>query len=149
MAKGGLTPKQEKFVQNLVKGMSQREAYKKSYNAKKMKDASIDTKAWELMQKVEIRERYDELMGKAESKAVMSAQQRMEWLTNIINEVVKEKTAVLKTDKDGNSELIEQEFPSKLDTKLKALDILNKMSGEYKTILDGNVEVTKKLEDLL
>ena len=29
-----LTVKQEKFVQNLIKGMSQREAYKKAYNAK-------------------------------------------------------------------------------------------------------------------
>ena len=32
-----LTPKQEKFVQNLIKGMSQREAYKKSYDTKNMK----------------------------------------------------------------------------------------------------------------
>ena len=33
-----LTIKQEKFVQNLINGMSQREAYKNSYNASKMKD---------------------------------------------------------------------------------------------------------------
>lgn len=36
-----------------------------------------------------------------------------------------------------------------LNTKLKAIDILNKMDGEYKTILDGKVEVKKKLEDVL
>ena len=37
-----LTVKQEKFVQNIIKGMSQREAYKNSYNATKMKDNSAD-----------------------------------------------------------------------------------------------------------
>lgn len=42
--KGGLA-KQEKFVQNLVKGMSQREAYKSSYNASNMKDTTIDSNA--------------------------------------------------------------------------------------------------------
>ena len=61
---------------------------------------------------------------------------------------IKEKTAVLKTDNEGNSELIEQEFPSKLDTKLKALDTLNKMSGEYTTKIEGDLKVNK-LEDLL
>mgnify|MGYP006999450987 FL=1 len=35
-----------------------------------------------------------------------------------------------------------------LNTKLKAIDTLNKMTGEYKTILDGKVDI-KKLEDLL
>ena len=37
-----LTPKQEKFVRNLVSGMSQREAYRNSYNVKKMKPTSMD-----------------------------------------------------------------------------------------------------------
>lgn len=32
--------------------------------------------------------------------------------------------------------------PTKIDTKLKALDTLNKMSGEYKTVLTGNVEIS-------
>jgi len=36
-----LTPKQEKFVQGLFSGLSQREAYKQAYNAVNMKDTTI------------------------------------------------------------------------------------------------------------
>ena len=37
-----LTAKQEKFVQELIKGKSQREAYKEAFNCKNMKDETID-----------------------------------------------------------------------------------------------------------
>jgi len=40
-----LTAKQEKFVQELIKGKSQREAYKAAYNAKNMSENSIDVEA--------------------------------------------------------------------------------------------------------
>ena len=47
-----LTLKQEKFVLELIKGASQREAYKKAYPAsKKWKDASVDSKASALLRK--------------------------------------------------------------------------------------------------
>ncbi len=140
-----LTLKQEKYVQNLVKGMSQREAYKKSYNASKMKDESIDRVASRLFNKVEIKSRYDELMKKArdksEEKAIMSAVERKEWLSRVISGEIKEKTAVLKTDADGNSKLVEQEFPSSLKTKISALDTLNKMDGQYTTNIKGNLNI--------
>lgn len=147
---GKLTAKQEKFIQNVVSGMSQREAYKNSYNASKMKDESIDTKAWELMQKVEIKERYQELLNKLEDEAIMSAKERMKWLSDVVNNIQKEDIYI--TTDNGTEGMTDVKVGSKnadLNTKMKAIDILNKMSGEYKTILDGNVGVTKKLEDLL
>ena len=63
-----LTFKQESFVQNIIKGMSQREAYKNSYDARNMKDTTIDKKASELFQKGEIRGRYNELVKKLEDQ---------------------------------------------------------------------------------
>lgn len=57
-----LTNKQEKYVQELIKGKSQREAYKTSYRADRMKDATIDKRASDLFQKKEVRERYNELI---------------------------------------------------------------------------------------
>lgn len=146
--KDKLNVNQEMFVQNLIKGMSQREAYKKAYKAK-YKDKAIDEKACVLFNSEKVQKRYKELMDKLEDKAIMSAKERMKWLTDVVHGDIKEKTAVLRTDSEGNSELVEQEFPSKLDTKLKAIDTLNKMTGEYKTILDGTIEVKKKLEDLI
>jgi len=70
-----LTPKQEKFIQNIVSGMSQREAYKKSYNAKNMADDTIDNKACKLFNSDKIRARYQELMKRLENKAIMTAEE--------------------------------------------------------------------------
>lgn len=103
-----LTPKQELFVQNLVKGMSQREAYKNSYNAGNMKDEVIDNNASTLFKSNEISVRYKELIKEADDKAIMTAKERKIWLTKMIDS------------------------PNASNTdRLKALDLLNKMGGEY------------------
>ena len=128
-----LTPKQEKFIQNIVSGMSQRQAYKDAYNAENMKDETIDTEASLLFNDQKVSKRYKELMDKLEAEAIMTAQERMEWLTKVINGEIKEVATTFRTNEDGEVEKIENEFTSKLDTKLKALDTLNKMSGVYVT----------------
>lgn len=103
-----LTPKQELFVQNLVKGMSQREAYKNSYSAENMKDEVIDNNASTLFKNNEISIRYKELVKEADDKAIMTAKERKIWLTKMIDS------------------------PNASNTdRLKALDLLNKMGGEY------------------
>lgn len=139
-----LTAKQEKFVRCLVKGMSQREAYKHSYDSKRMKDSTIDKRASEIFNKGEVRGRYETLMKKLENEAIMSAKDRMKFLTRIIDG---RETETKTYWEDGESH--SEESTADLSTKMKALDILNKMDGQYKTILDGSVEVKKKLEDLL
>jgi phage terminase small subunit len=59
-----LTIKQEKFAQGLFAGLSQREAYKKAYNAKNMADNVIDVKASELSNNGKIKVRLKELQDK-------------------------------------------------------------------------------------
>ena len=76
-----LTPKQEKFVQALISGMSQREAYKEAYNAANMKDETIDNKASLLFAKGEIRNRYEELVNENKQKALYT-------LENSINDLI-------------------------------------------------------------
>ena len=56
-----LTTKQELFIQGLIKGYSQREAYKMAYEADNMKNETIDKRASELFSKGEIKGRYEEL----------------------------------------------------------------------------------------
>lgn len=141
-----LNAKQERFIQNIVKGMSQREAYKEAYNAK-YKDEAIDNKASALFNKGEVQVRYKELIEQLEDKSIMSAKERMKWLTDVINGDILEDVPLMTDIKEDKVNTIK--CPTKIDTKLKALDTLNKMSGEYKTILGGSLEVTKKLEDLL
>ena len=65
-----LTPKQEKFVQALISGMSQREAYKEAYNAANMKDEVIDVRASELLKKSKVKVRYEELVNENKQKAL-------------------------------------------------------------------------------
>lgn len=117
-----LTIKQEKFIQNIVQGMSQREAYKNSYNANNMKDSTIDKKASELFQKGEIRGRYEELLKKIEDKTIMTAEERQIWLSKVVK-------GDIKITREYEDEI--KEYEPYMSDRLKAMDILNKMSGEY------------------
>ena len=71
----GLTAKQEIFVQRLIEGNSQREAYKFAYNAENMKDETIDNKASLLFSKGEIRARYQELLEEHKKKALYTREE--------------------------------------------------------------------------
>ena len=76
-----LTPKQEKFVQALISGMSQYEAYKEAYNATRMKDATIYNNAYKLMQNNEILTRYNELLEEHKKKALYTRE-------NAVNDLI-------------------------------------------------------------
>lgn len=59
----GLTPKQEKFCQGIVKGLSQADAYRDAYNCKNMSDDAIYREASLLMNSPKISQRVNELRG--------------------------------------------------------------------------------------
>ncbi len=139
-----LTIKQESFVQNLLKGMSQREAYKNSYNAIKMTDKSIDEKASQLFKEVKIRSRYEELTKQLEDESIMSAKERMKWLSKVVSGEIKEKKYVYV---DGKKNV--EDLETDVNTKIKAIDTLNKMDNSYKqTIEVHNPQATKVLESI-
>ena len=70
-----LTSKQEKFIQALVAGKSQRQAYKEAYNATKMKDETIDTRACELLKNSKVKARYNELLEEHKNKALYTREE--------------------------------------------------------------------------
>ena len=70
-----LTPKQESFVQALIAGKSQREAYKEAYNAANMKDKTIDEKACVLFKTDKVRKRYEELLEEHKQKALYTREE--------------------------------------------------------------------------
>lgn len=119
--------------------MTNREAYKDAYNTSSMSDAAIDVEATRLLKNPKVTLRQKELVDMAAKDSIMTAQERLEYLTNLIKEKEKEKVLA-----DGM--LIE--VPADFNAKLKAIDIMNKMQGEYVTKVEGNIGVTK-LEDLL
>ena len=66
-----LTAKQEKYVQGLVAGLSQRQAYIKAYpNARKWNDNSVDSRASNLLKTDKVLTRYNELLDEHKEKAL-------------------------------------------------------------------------------
>ena len=111
-----LTPKQETFAQKIIEGMSQADAYRSAYSCARMSDKTIWENASRLMADSKVKARVQELRDRIASESVMSAQERLEWLTRLVQDE-------------------EQITPD----KLKAIDIMNKMTGEYVTKVDASV----------
>ena len=88
-----LTSKQEKFVQELVAGKSQRHAFYVSYNATKMKDKTIDERASVLFKNDKIKTRYNELLEEHKNKALYT---REEAVNDLIWIKEKSKKDILK-----------------------------------------------------
>jgi phage terminase small subunit len=103
-----LTAKQEKFVQNIIQGMSQADAYRSAYSCKNMSDKTVWENASRLANDSKVSARLSELRGQLTKATIMSAQERLEWLTKVINS--EEETT---------------------GDKLRAADLMNKMQGEY------------------
>lgn len=121
-----LTKKQEMFVQNIIKGMSQADAYRNAYSVKKMSDNAIYTEASILLKNPKVSNRLKELTEKASIGVIMTAQERMIYLSQIIKGEAKAKKIV--SYRDGAEEI---ECEADISDKLKAIDLMNKMQGEY------------------
>lgn len=67
-----LTAKEEKFVQAIFKGKSQRQAYKEAYDTSRMKDTTIDVRACNLFKSDKVSIRYQELLKANENKAIIT-----------------------------------------------------------------------------
>lgn len=111
-----LTAKQERFVQCMLEGMKQADAYRASYDASRMTDNAIYREASLLMENPKVAQRLQELRDMAAKPSIMTAQQRKEWLTTLINDPEVDNA-----------------------TKLKASDQLNRMEGEYTQRIEANV----------
>lgn len=115
-----LTAKQEKFVQGLISGLSQRKAYRTAFpNSVKWKDETVDAKACSLLKTDKIMARYNELKEKAENVAIMTRVQRMITLSDIAQNGKKD------------------------DSRIRAIDTLNKMDGIY----TNKIELSKPVDE--
>lgn len=138
-----LTAKQELFVQGIIEGKSQAEAYRSAYPNQRASDKTIWESASKLMNNPKVNARLTELREQMMKPSIMSAQERLEFLTQVINGTKGEKVVEIV---DGEAK--EFEVPASMKNRLSAIDIMNKMQGEYVTKIEGEVKV-KRLEDLL
>lgn len=113
-----MTHRQELFIQEYIKtGNATNSAIKAGYSKKTAR--SIGQR---LLTNVDIKKKINELSQKIACNSIMTAKERQEYLTKLINAA-----------------------DVKVSDKLKALDILNKMTGEYIQKVEVNGEL--KTED--
>ena len=133
----------EKYAQELHKGLSQRKADREAFpQSVKWKDSTVDNRASELYKTSEILGRLQELKEATANESIMTAQERLEFLSGIVKDINKEKIVV---ETEEGEKIFEK--PANLGEKMKAIDLMNKMQGEYVTKVEGSIGV--KLEDLL
>ena len=109
--------RQERYAQNLIQGMSQRDAYRDAFpSAAKWKDATVDVRASELASQPEIQDRLQELKDAAANDAIINRQERMIILSDIATDV--------------------EMHPKQ---RMQAIDILNKMDGDYVKRVEATV----------
>lgn len=137
-----LTAKQEQFVLKVVEGLSKAEAYKAIYDTSRMKKTTINKRAFDLFNRKEIKERYEELMEKVQEQSIWTIERAVSdliWLKdeaqkNIENEGLRQanSNAFLSAVKELNTLL--DLYPKKNkeeDTKEDKVadDLLNIMNG--------------------
>lgn len=140
-----LTSKQEKFIQGVVSGLSQTDAYKQAYDTSKMKENTIWNKASELMKNNEVRARYEELINKHREKALWNrslAEEKLIWLLDKSQESIElmglkqaNATSMLNSIKELNTltDLYPKDKPQNKEDKLdKYLDMLGSAIDELK-----------------
>ena len=125
-----LTSKQEKFIQALVAGKSQRQAYKEAYNAANMKDKTIDERASVLFKNDKIKTRYNELLEEHKNKALYTRENAVNDLIWIKEEA---KEDILKNG-------IRQANSTTYVNSIKELSTLNDLYPDKKNKADDTKE---------
>ena len=138
-----LSNQQRKFCEEYVNnGNNGTQAYLKAYKTCK-KENTAKVNASRLLTKANVIKYIEELQEELKKKAIMTAEERMIWLTKVLTGEIKEKVAVQHENREtGEIKMIETDFPAQLKIKLAALDTLNKMTGEYVTNIKGNLSLT-------
>ena len=122
-----ITPKQELFVQGIISGLSQRQAYRQAFpTSKKWKDSTVDVKASELLQNGKVLVRYRELLKQFSNMSLWSREQAFneyEWLKN------KARSSI---ENDGVRQANSNAF-------LSALDGMNNMAWKDLELTDEKI----------
>ena len=151
----------EKFTQDWIKTGNKTEAYRRNYKVSRMKEETINNKAYQLSNKDDIKARYEELLGRAAEKSTITAQMVIDELAkiafsdvtnfveikkgNLIQSVELKNTKELTDDQKKIIASIKQGangIELKLYDKLSALEKL----GRYFKLFTDKVEHSGKID---
>lgn len=149
-----LTAKQEKFVQGLITGLSQRQAYKQAYKSERMKDETIDNKASKLFKQHEIRARYDEIIEEYKQESIWTREKAVEalvWLMDKSKDDLEEEgfrqansTAFLNAIKELNEIAVVYPMKAKqiekIDSEIHKDETAEDKLSEYLKVLGDSID---------
>jgi phage terminase small subunit len=125
-----LTPKQEKFCQCIVSGMSAKDSYINSYNTKG-NEKTVYTEAMKIMSREDVQKRIGELRKPLENQAQTTALSERERIKDILW--------------DRLDKAIEREDDA---TIVKITDQINRMNAEYINVNRNIDEASTDIKEL-
>jgi phage terminase small subunit len=135
----GLTDKQEKFAQEYIRCKNASEAYRNSYNAGKMSDNVIHTKAYEVLKNGAVTVRLNELRGEIKQRHNIT-------VDSLVKELEQARQVALAAETPQTSAAVAATMGK---AKLCGLDKqLVELSGEIKTTDITDEELKEKLNKL-
>jgi len=93
-----LTAKQEQFVQNILSGMTQRDAYRGAFNSSKMKDKSVDEVACRLLKEIKITSRLKELQDEIKERNIVTVEYVLQSLINVAERCQQAEPVMIRVD---------------------------------------------------
>ena len=144
--------KWEIFVDKVIGGMSQRQAYKSTFACKKMTDEQIDCEASALLNGTgkyakfpKASQRYKELNQKAQQEAddnaIANATEVLKYLTSVLRGETQSEIVVVEGIGMGNSEARTMQKAPDEKERLKAAELLGKRYGLYTEKVDQTVDM--------
>lgn len=158
-----LTLKQELFVQGIISGLSQRQAYRQAYKAEKMSDETVDSKASELLKNGKVTVRYRELLKQFSNMSLWSREQAFneyEWLKNkarasIENEGIRQaNSSAFLSALDGMNNMAWKDFELTDDKIRQEIELLkikiesNQGSKSDTSLMEALLNAVKGSDDL-
>jgi phage terminase small subunit len=159
-----LSKQQEVFVNQLVKGDTQRQAFYKAYpHSKKWKETTVDSKASTLFAQGKVRERFHELNQIVKDNLVKDTiatqQEALEFFTRLMRRELKEQVVasqsrkVVNYDEEGRRTEVSTRDPVIVDIDAKLSDAFKgaEAIAKYYNIFGShdNAEELSKLDKLL
>lgn len=120
-----MTDKQKKFAEEYVIDLDVTRAYKAAYPKVKLDDTARKLGS-RLMTNDDVSAYIEKLQDSLKDKRILKAEERME----ILSDIAKDKY-------------------EKTQDRVKAIDTLNKMTGEYVTKVQADVKTSQKFADIL
>ena len=154
-SKNTLTKPQEIFIQELLKGNTQRQAYLKAYPSRKnWKENSLDAAASTLFKNNKVRKRYDELLNKMREeetkKTMWTREQSIETLRYVIDVNKRDLERINKAFEEELEALqkLMQEDPEKAPQYLKEILKQRKLRRASKVNNQGIIEAVAELNKM-